>query len=75
MCAQWRHTCPAADVDHLFLRRFDMEIAERADSRNFIAGFRGEYGEGHIDWSLYDLNADPGESVNLIDPTRKLLIN
>ena len=30
-------------------------------------GFRGDYGEGHIDWSLYDLDADPGENVNLID--------
>jgi arylsulfatase A-like enzyme len=31
------------------------------------AGFRGDYGNGQIDWSLYDLDADPGESVNLID--------
>ncbi len=31
------------------------------------AGFRGDYGKEHIEWSLYDLDADPGESVNLID--------
>jgi len=31
------------------------------------AGFRGDYGEELIDWSLYDLDADPGESVNVID--------
>ena len=30
-------------------------------------GFRGDYGKEQIDWSLYDLDADPGESVNLID--------
>ena len=39
----------------------------RTVTRAGSAGFRGDYGEGHIDWSLYDLNADPGESVNLID--------
>jgi len=31
------------------------------------AGFRGDYGQESIDWSLYDLHADPGESVNLVD--------
>ena len=31
------------------------------------AGFRGDYGQESIDWSLYDLHADPGERVNVID--------
>ena len=31
------------------------------------SGFRGDYGQDNIDWSLYDLDADPGERVNLID--------
>jgi arylsulfatase A len=31
------------------------------------AGFRGDYGKSQIDWSLYDLDADPGERVNLVD--------
>ncbi len=31
------------------------------------AGFRGDYGEETLDWSLYDLEADPGERVNLVD--------
>jgi arylsulfatase A-like enzyme len=39
----------------------------RTVTRAGSAGFRGDYGEGHIDWSLYDLDADPGENVNLID--------
>jgi arylsulfatase A len=39
----------------------------RTVTRTGSAGFRGDYGEDYIDWSLYDLDADPGESVNLID--------
>ncbi len=39
----------------------------RTVTRVGSAGFRGDYGEGQIDWSLYDLDADPGERVNLID--------
>jgi arylsulfatase A-like enzyme len=31
------------------------------------AGFRGDYGKEKLDWSLYDLEADPGERVNLVD--------
>jgi unsaturated rhamnogalacturonyl hydrolase len=31
------------------------------------AGFRGDYGQEQMDWSLYDLDADPGERLNLID--------
>jgi len=31
------------------------------------AGFRGDYGKEELDWSLYDLEADPGERVNLVD--------
>jgi arylsulfatase A-like enzyme/rhamnogalacturonyl hydrolase YesR len=31
------------------------------------SGFRGDYGWDNIGWSLYDLDADPGERVNLID--------
>jgi hypothetical protein len=37
------------------------------------AGFRGDYGEGRIDWSLYDLDADPGETANLIDDHPELV--
>jgi arylsulfatase A-like enzyme len=39
----------------------------RTVTRVGSAGFRGDYGEGQIDWSLYDLDADPGERVNLIE--------
>jgi arylsulfatase A-like enzyme len=39
----------------------------RTVTRTGSAGFRGDYGKGQIDWSLYDLDADPGERVNLID--------
>jgi len=39
----------------------------RTVTRVGSAGFRGDYGEELIDWSLYDLDADPGESVNVID--------
>jgi arylsulfatase A-like enzyme len=41
----------------------DVRTVTRAGS----AGFRGDYGEARIDWSLYDLDTDPAESVNLVD--------
>jgi unsaturated rhamnogalacturonyl hydrolase len=41
----------------------DVRTVTRAGS----AGFRGDYGEEQIDWALYDLDTDPGESVNQID--------
>lgn len=39
----------------------------RTVTREGSGGFRGDYGKEHIDWSLYDLDADPGERVNLAD--------
>jgi len=39
----------------------------RTVTRVGSAGFRGDYGKEQIDWSLYDLDVDPGETVNLID--------
>jgi unsaturated rhamnogalacturonyl hydrolase len=41
----------------------DFKTVTRAGS----AGFRGDYGKETLDWSLYDLEADPGERVNLVD--------
>jgi len=41
----------------------DVKTVTRAGN----AGFRGDYGQEQIDWSLYDLDADPGERVNVID--------
>jgi aminopeptidase N len=39
----------------------------RTVTRQGSGGFRGDFGKAQIDWSLYDLEADPGESINLID--------
>jgi len=41
----------------------DFKTVTRAGS----AGFRGDYGKEKLGRSLYDLDADPGERVNLID--------
>jgi rhamnogalacturonyl hydrolase YesR len=46
----------------------DFKTVTRAGS----AGFRGDYGKEKLDWSLYDLGADPGERVNLIDRNPEL---
>jgi arylsulfatase A-like enzyme len=45
----------------------------RTVTRSGSAGFRGDYGQERIDWSLYDLEADPGERVNLVDDHPQLV--
>jgi len=37
------------------------------------AGFRGDYGQEQIGWSLYDLDNDPGERVNLVEAHPQLV--
>jgi len=39
----------------------------RTVTRTGSAGFRGDYGKEELDWSLFDLDADPGEQLNLMD--------
>jgi len=39
----------------------------RTVTRTGSAGFRGDYGKEQIGWSLFDLDNDPGERVNLVD--------
>src|SRR5450755_3722079 len=38
MRAQRRHACTAADIDHFLVARFDVEIAERPDGADLVAG-------------------------------------
>ena len=53
MCPQWRHAGAAPDIHHFFLRRPDVEITERADRRDRVAGSQAE----HVG------RTDPGRAV------------
>ena len=45
----------------------------RTVTRRGSGGFRGDYGTEQIDWELYDLEADPGETTNLMTRHPQLL--